>query len=308
MDDLEKLNLSFDNSLAFMNKAVQKGHQAFYINWRNLFLENNEAFAIAQELEFETTNELVTKATPKETQKLNLQEFDLVINRKDPPFEIEYVFMTYILDFATQKTKMLTPPQALRDANEKIFTLNFPQFTPDSLISSQKSEILRFLEKHQKTGIILKPINSKGGDRVFHLTHKDPNKDEIIKYATKNSYCPTFAQEFIEAAKKGDTRVVCINGKAINAFIRKPQAGDFRGNISSGATVEKRQISDKQRQIVEEVGQELINRKIGLAGFDFLGDYLTEVNITSPIVGFTHYPENLDLVIELFENIVNAKI
>lgn len=211
-----------------------------------------------------------------------LAECDAVIMRKDPPFDMEYIFLTYLLEQAEEQgCLVVNKPRSLRDANEKMFTAWFPQCCPKSLVTSQVDQIREFA--HSEEDIIIKPLEGCAGSSIFHVKADDPNLNVIIESMTSFGKRLVMVQRFIPAIKNGDKRILLVNGEPIPyALARVPAADDFRGNIAKGASVEGRELTEHDLWIASEVGPVLRERGLLFVGLDVIGNYLTEINVTSP--------------------------
>jgi glutathione synthase len=202
--------------------------------------------------------------------------------RKDPPFDMEYVYTTYLLE-RTQAGGVLVvnQPDSLRDANEKLFTAWFPQCTPPTLVTRQAAQIRAFLTEHGD--IIVKPLGGMGGQSVFHLRQDDPNVNVVLETMTKRGTRFTMAQRFLPEIAQGDKRILMIDGEPVPyALARIPAPGDSRGNLAAGGRGEGRPLSERDRWICAQVGPTLRARGLVFVGLDVIGDYLTEINVTSP--------------------------
>jgi glutathione synthase len=211
-----------------------------------------------------------------------LSEFDAVIQRKDPPFDMEYVYGTYLLEQAErQGARVFNKPQAIRDHNEKLSIAQFSQFTSPTLVSSSSTHLRAFHAEHGD--VIFKPLDGMGGAGIFRVRDDGLNLGSIIETLTENGARTIMAQKYIPAIVKGDKRVLVIDGKPVPfALARIPQAGEVRGNLAAGGTGVAQPLSDRDREIAESLGPVLAARGLLLVGLDVIGDFLTEVNVTSP--------------------------
>ena len=211
-----------------------------------------------------------------------LDELDVILMRKDPPFNMEYVYTTYILEQAElHGTLVVNRPSSLRDANEKLFTTWFPQCCTSSLVSRDHWQLTKFLQQHED--IILKPLDGMGGASVFRVRQEDPNTNVIIETLTDNGSKYAMAQRFLPEISAGDKRILMVDGEPIPyALARIPQSGETRGNLAVGGRGEGIPLSDRDFWIAGQVGPTLREKGILFAGLDVIGDYLTEINVTSP--------------------------
>jgi glutathione synthase len=211
-----------------------------------------------------------------------LSAFDAVLMRKDPPFDMEYVYSTYLLELAeTQGACIINRPRALRDNNEKFSITRFVQFTVPTLVTRLESEIREFLAA--QGDIVLKPLDGMGGASVFRLNRQDPNIGVVIETLTDHGRRTAMAQRYILEIVKGDKRIIVIDGKpAPHVLARIPKPGETRGNLAAGGTGVARELTARDREIAETLGPPLAKEGLLLVGLDVIGDYLTEVNVTSP--------------------------
>ena len=212
-----------------------------------------------------------------------LSDLDVVLMRKDPPFDINYVYTTHILSLAqSQGCLVVNDPQSLRDFNEKLFISAFPQCCAPTLISSQLEPITTFIEGHDK--VVCKPLGGMGGKSIFVTHREDNNRHVIIETLTEDGKTPIMVQRYIEDIRhSGDKRILIVNGEPIPyALARIPKAGDNRGNLAAGGRAEGRPLTDRDRWICTQVSPTLVERGLLFVGIDVIGDYLTEINVTSP--------------------------
>ncbi len=215
-------------------------------------------------------------------QRLALREFDAVLMRKDPPFDMEYVYSTYLLELAQEQgARVFNNPRAIRDCNEKLTIARFPQFTAPTLVTRRAELIHEFLAQHDD--LILKPLDGMGGTSVFRVSTRDPNLNVIIETITHYGQRTIMAQRYIPAIVDGDKRILLIGGKPLPyALARIPKPGETRGNLAAGGTGVARELTARDREIAETLAPSLHAQGLLLVGLDVIGDYLTEVNVTSP--------------------------
>jgi len=280
MDPIESINPKKDSTLAMMRAANKRGWELVYMQQSDLFIENSIAYANQQSITLLNDSEQWyqlgdAKVTP-------VAELEVVMMRKDPPFNNEYIYSTYILELAEQDGCLIVnKPQSLRDANEKLFTTWFPDCPPDTLVSSNEALFRKFLSKHQD--IIVKPLDGMGGVSIFRVKHDDPNIGVIIETLTDNGTQMAMAQKFIPEITEGDKRILVINGEAIPfALARIPAKGETRGNLAAGGRGVSVPLSENDYRIVEKVAPTLIEKGLIFVGLDVIGNYLTEINVTSP--------------------------
>lgn len=286
-----------DGSMELARVAYQMGHEVILVEEGDIRYEAEEILS-----EFYNFPNL-----KKGNSLFDFSKSDVIMMRLDPPFNLNYVYHTYILDKLKKlnpKIKILNPPDVLRSWNEKMAILNFPKLIPPTMVAKKTDEILNFSHKYAQ-GIILKPLNEKGGSGISWLKPDDTHQEKLRKITTITKREKEFimVQEYLEDASKGDKRITIVNGKIINCILRKPKEGDFRGNISQGATGHPSIPTEKELKAVKIIMKELKRQKIFFAGLDFIGEKLTELNITSPIVGFNLFPDSGEKIIKELEKI-----
>lgn len=280
MDPIESINPSKDSTFAMLLAAQKRGHQLFYIQPDGLFTSAGQPAALCQPIKVVDQRHDYYALEPVETQPLTT--FDCIAMRKDPPFDMEYIMDTYILELAEkQGVLVFNKPQALRDANEKFFTEIFTGFTPANRIS-RNPELLRQAVA-ELDEVIVKPMDGMGGQSIFKTSQKDKNLNVILETVTQNGTKTTIVQKFIPEISAGDKRILLINGNPVPyALARIPSEQDFRGNLAKGGSGKGVALSQRDYAICEAVGPVLESMGIVFAGIDVIGDYLTEVNVTSP--------------------------
>ena len=280
LDPLESLKTYKDSTYAIMREAHSRGHALFVLEQRELILAEGRVRAHARRLDL-IDNDL-RWYTLEEPDWHVLTDFDVTLMRKDPPFDMEYIYSTYLLELAqAQGARILNRPEAVRDFNEKLSTAKFPQFMPPTLVTRQEDLIRDFVEKHGD--IILKPLDAMGGSGVFRIQRHDPNLNVIIETLTQLGARTVMAQRYIPEISLGDKRILLIDGEAVPyALARIPKAGETRGNLAAGGKGVAQPLSDRDREIAAELGPKLREAGLFLVGLDVIGDYLTEINVTSP--------------------------
>ena len=280
MDPINSVNYQKDSSLAMLWAASARDWELTYLEQEGLFIEGGKAYALARKLDvFEDPKCWYNLS---EAEVIPLESLDIILMRKDPPFDMRFVYTTYILDYAQNAGVLIVNrPESLRNCNEKIFATHFPQCCTPTLVSGDKAQIKRFAKKHKD--IILKPLDGMGGSSIFRTGATDNNLSVIIEVLTEHGKTPVMAQQFIPEISSGDKRILLINGQPMShCLARIPAKGETRGNLAAGGTGEVRPLTERDRWICEQVGNSL--RKYGLifVGLDIIGDYLTEINVTSP--------------------------
>ncbi len=280
MDPIGSINIKKDSTFAMLLEAQARGWELHYMELGDLFLRDGVAFARRRSLKVFEDSSRWFEFGPETTSVLS--ELDVILMRKDPPFDMEYVYATYLLERAEAAgVLVVNKPRSLRDANEKLFTAWFPQCTPPTLVARRAALIRDFLAEHQD--IILKPLDGMGGASVFRLRREDPNVNVVLETLTHKETRYAMAQRFIPEITQGDKRILMIDGEPIPfALARIPAAGETRGNLAAGGTGVGAPLSERDRWICREVGPVLRERGLLFVGLDVIGDYLTEINVTSP--------------------------
>lgn len=280
MDPVGSINTKKDSTLAMLRAAHKRGWEIHYMEVGDLFLLDGEARAHTRQLHLQEDQDPWYRLDNHNT--LSLSALDTILMRKDPPFNMEYIYCTYLLEQAEAAgTLVVNKPQSLRDANEKLFTAWFPQCTPPTLVSRQSSQLNDFMNTHQD--IILKPLDGMGGASIFRVRPGDPNASVILETITGHEQQFVMAQRYIPEITRGDKRILMINGEPVPyALARIPASGETRGNLAAGGRGEGVELSERDRWICEQVGPTLVQRGLIFVGLDVIGDYLTEVNVTSP--------------------------
>jgi glutathione synthase len=280
MDPIGSIKIEKDSTFAMMLAAKRRGWRIQYMEVSDLFLRDARSLARMRAIEIADDPTGWYRFTGEETRPLD--SLPLILMRKDPPFDMEYIYATYLLEQAQKRgSRVVNDPRSLRDANEKVFTEGFPQCCPPTLITRRGSDIDEFLDRHGD--IILKPLGGMGGFSVFRVRAGDPNLNVIVENLTARGERFCMGQRYIPEIAAGDKRILVIDGEPVPyALARIPRPGETRGNLAAGGTGVGRPLSERDRWICAEVGPELRRRGITFAGLDVIGDYLTEINVTSP--------------------------
>jgi glutathione synthase len=280
MDPISTIKIHKDSTFAMLLEGQRRGCPLWYMEQRDLTLRDGRCVGRMRQLEVRDDPDGWFTFGEARTQPLDA--LDVILMRKDPPFDMEYVYTTYLLEQAQARGSLvINRPRALRDANEKLFTAWFPEVCTPALVSRDHDELLAFIDSHADA--ILKPLGGMGGVSVFRVRADDPNKNVIIETLTGLGSRYTMAQRFIPEIRDGDKRIIVIDGEPVPyALARIPRAGETRGNLAAGASSIGVALSDKDREIVETVAPRLREEGIVFAGLDVIGNYLTEVNVTSP--------------------------
>lgn len=280
MDAIESITTYKDTTFAMLLEIQRRGWEIHYIQQKDLYLRDGNVHANAQILTVEdnTTNWFQLQESPIH----NLSEVDVILMRKDPPFNMDYIYTTYLLELV-EKTGVLVvnTPQSLRDANEKLFTAWFPQCCPPTLVTRNIDLLKEFKQEYKD--IIFKPLDGMGGQSVFRIRENDPNLNVIIETLTEHGQHNIMAQKYIPQVKDGDKRIILIDGKPIPyALARIPAEGETRANLAAGGTGVGVKLTPRDHWICEQVGPSLRDKGLIFVGLDVIGDYLTEINVTSP--------------------------
>ncbi|MEE4301889.1 MAG: glutathione synthase [Pseudomonadales bacterium] len=280
MDPVPSLNPKKDSTLAMIEAAQRRGWRCFAIEQGDIMLREAAVLARARPVEIDLGRQPFW--TLGDSAHRALADFDVVLMRKDPPFDMEYVYSTYLLERAeTAGALVLNRPQSLRDCNEKFFATAFPEFGPPLIVTRRADELRAFAAEHRD--VIMKPLDGMGGASIFRVTPGDANLSVIIETLTEHGTRQIMAQRFIPEITEGDKRILVVDGVPVPfALARIPAAGESRGNLAAGGRGEARPLSPRDREIAEALGPELRRRGLAFVGLDVIGDYLTEVNVTCP--------------------------
>ncbi len=280
LDPLERLKAYKDSSVAMMREAARRGHEVHALEARSMFLLEGSVHAPVRRLAVSDDDRAWYRAD--EPRDAPLAQFDRVLMRKDPPFDIEYYNATLLLDrVEAEGARVVNRPRALRDWNEKLAILAYPALSPATLVASDMQRIHAFIDAHRD--VIVKKLDGMGGTMIFRVKADDVNRNVIVETITDMGVRTVMAQRFIPEIASGDKRVLVIAGKPFShCLARIPKAGETRGNLAVGGTGLAQPISERDREIAETVGPDLVAAGIVFAGLDVIGDSLTEINVTSP--------------------------
>jgi glutathione synthase len=279
LDPLDELKPHKDTSLAIMREAKKRGYELFVLQQADVQLKQDQVVFHAQSFSFRVGANWYEVG---EREEFLPQDFDAVLMRKDPPFDMEYVTSTWLLELAEQQgARILNRPQAIRDFNEKLSVARFPQFAPPFIVTRQMAPIRDFLATHGD--IVVKPLDGMGGSGIFRLHSADHNIGVILETITHFEHRTVMAQRYLPEIAQGDKRILLIDGKPLPyALARIPKPGETRGNLAAGGTGVAQPLSPRDHEIAETVGVEIKRHGLFLVGLDVIGDYLTEINVTSP--------------------------
>ena len=280
MDPIASINVNKDSTLAMLLAAQRRGWKLLYTEPVDLYLRDGRPFAHTRVLS--VRDDHADWFSLGESTLMPLASMDVILMRKDPPFDMEFVYATYLLERAEEEGVMVVNrPRSLRDCNEKLFTAWFPQCCPPTLVSRRHADLRAFLDEHQQ--IVVKPLDGMGGASVFRVGKGDPNTSVIFETLTSHQRRFAMAQRFVPEIVDGDKRILMIDGEAVPfALARVPAVGEARGNLAAGASGVGRELGERERWICRQVGPALRERGLLFVGLDVIGDYLTEINVTSP--------------------------
>ncbi|KKN38335.1 hypothetical protein LCGC14_0754460 [marine sediment metagenome] len=280
MDPIQRITIKKDSSFAMMLAAQARGWQILYMEQQDIFLSEGNVFAEMRSVTVKEDANNWFELGEKVTRPIT--DVEAILMRKDPPFDMEYIYSTYLLEQAQAAGVLIVNnPQSLRDANEKLFTAWFPQCCPPTLVTRKKNLIREFHQKHGD--IILKPLDGMGGASIFRVNAGDPNFSVIVETLSDMGKRSIMAQRYLPEITDGDKRILMIDGEHVDyALARIPADGETRGNLAAGGRAEGRPLTERDRWICSQVGPTLREKGLIFVGLDVIGDYLTEINVTSP--------------------------
>ncbi|MFP5430859.1 MAG: glutathione synthase [Gammaproteobacteria bacterium] len=280
MDPIEHIKIRKDSTIAMLWAAAARGHTLWYLEQHDLFVRDGEAFGDMAPLQVIKDSDNWFERGDRVTRRL--ADMDVILMRKDPPFDMNFIYTTYMLEMAeADGVLVVNRPQSLRDCNEKFFATHFPHCMVPTLISANMAKLRAFV--HEQQDAIVKPLDGMGGSGIFRLTAGGPNIGAVLETLTSQGLHPVMAQRFIPAIRDGDKRILMIDGEPIPyALARIPQGDEVRGNLAAGGIGEPRLLTPTDRWLAEQVGPELRKRGLLFVGLDVIGDCITEINVTSP--------------------------
>ena len=280
MDPITGIKIHKDSTFAMLLAAQKRNWDILYMELPDLYLRDDRPYARMRELTVRDNKHDWFSYTGEQT--LPLDQLDIILMRKDPPFNMEYIYTTHLLDHAERAgVLVVNRPGSLRDANEKLFISHFPACAPPTLVTRNAGLIKSFIEEHQE--IILKPLDGMGGQSIFRTHTTDHNTNVIIESLTNHGSRFAVAQKYLPEIMHGDKRILMIDGEPVDyALARIPMAGEHRGNLAAGGTGKGVELSARDRWICDQVGPVLRDKGLLFVGLDVIGDYLTEINVTSP--------------------------
>jgi len=280
MDPIKDINIKKDSSFAMLMEAQSRGYELYYLEMNDLYLEHGHSYArVAQISVKNDPNDFYQLG---EFQEIRLSDLDVLLMRKDPPFDTEFIYATYLLERAEDEGLLVVnKPQSLRDCNEKLYTAWFADLTPPTLVTRREDKIREFYETHKD--MILKPLDGMGGSSIFRVKEGDANVGVIIETLTQLNTVYTMAQAFVPDISNGDKRILIVDGEPMPyCLARIPAEGETRGNLAAGGRGEARPLSDTDWEIARRIGPSLKEKGLIFVGLDVIGDKVTEINVTSP--------------------------
>jgi len=278
MDPIERINIRGDSTFAMLLEAQARGHSISYYTTDKLALVENKVFSTAQSLTVK--DELGNHFKLGEPKRVEMESFDVVLMRQDPPFDLNYITSTHLLERIHPKTLVVNDPAQVRNAPEKVFVTHFPQLMPPTLITRDLNEIKAFRLKH--SDIVMKPLYGHGGGAVFRLTKDDLNFGSLYDMFAATFREPWVIQKFLPEVKHGDKRILLVDGVYAGAVNRVPAPDDLRSNMVRGGTPKDTELSPREKEICDTIGPALRERGMILVGIDVIDGWLTEINVTSP--------------------------
>lgn len=278
MDPLSQINIEKDTTFVLMLEAQRRGHQNYYLELKDLYVKDGVPLGHMAPVEVKRAKRYYSLG---ERTSRPLEEMDAVFMRKDPPFTLDYIFATYILSLIPGPTFVMNDPRGLREANEKMYALNFPEAIPPTLVTKDIPRAKAFLDSVGGE-MIVKPLSGCGGYSVFYTHKEDKNLNALLELMTKEGTDYIMCQKYLPEIRKGDKRIILLDGEPIGATLRVPRPDDLRGNIHVGGVCHKTRLTQRDLHLCSMVGPKLRQDGLYLVGLDVIGDYITEINVTSP--------------------------
>ncbi len=305
MDPLEKLDLKGDTTFALALEAQNRKHKISFFKPEDLILKSNDVYANICELELYSINNK-NEFKYHDSVIKPLKDYDVVMMRQDPPFDMAYITATHILEKLPLSTLVVNNPSEVRNSPEKIFVTNFPHLMPKTIITRNSKVIENF--RNDYNDIIIKPLYGNGGQGIFHILPEDENFNSILEMFFSKSKEPLMIQEYLRDVREGDKRIILLNGEPVGAINRIPKKGESRSNMHVGGKPEKTQLTTRDKFICSEISDSLKKKGLYLVGIDVIGDYMTEINVTSP-TGIREIRDLQSIAIEeMFWDFIENKI
>ena len=278
MDPIEAVNIDADSTFVLALEARRRGHTLYHYQPHDLVFRDGQLSARCRDLEVRRRHgDHFTLGSPR---MIDLAEVDVVLMRQDPPFDMAYITATHLLEHVHPETLVVNDPAHVRNAPEKLFVTHFDGLMPPTLITTDRTEIQAFRERHED--IIVKPLFGNGGAGVFHIAPGDENLSALLEMFTEMYREPIIVQRYLPEIRQGDKRIILVDGVAAGGVSRIPAAGDARANFHAGGAAQKTRLTPREKEICEAIGPALSERGLIFVGIDVIGDYLTEINVTSP--------------------------
>ena len=277
MDPLDKINVTGDSTFMLMLEANKRGWKTYFCTPEDLYAENGKAIGTVQYVEVYQDNPYFNVATPEE---IELGAFQVIWMRKDPPFNMDYIFSTYLLDLVPKSTMVLNDPRAIRNCNEKMFAMFWPDLCPETLVTRRIEQAREWSKKYNR--VVIKPWDGNGGRGVLVSSFNDPNFRSMLEILTEEEQQYILVQRYLPEVTEGDKRIILIDGEAVGWMARIPHSSDHRGNMHVGARVANFELSERDKEICQSLKQELKKLRLLFVGIDIIGSHLTEINVTSP--------------------------
>ena len=277
MDPLEKINIEGDSTYMLMLEANRRGWPTYFCTPSDLYADAGKAKGKIQRV-FVSDKAPYFQTLPFE--HIDLSEFKVVWMRKDPPFNMDYIFSTYLLDLVSSRTMVLNDPRAIRNCNEKMFAMQWPELCPETFVTRKIKQAREWAKVYDR--VVIKPWDGNGGRGVLVSSFSDPNFRSMLEILTDEERQYILVQRYLPEVKQGDKRIILIDGEPVGWMTRVPQPGDHRGNMHVGASVESFELSEKDKFICKQLRQRLKELRLLFVGIDIIGEYLTEINVTSP--------------------------
>lgn len=278
MDPIEAIDIAGDSTFALMLEAQARGHELFEYHADTLALRDGALSATGADVQ--VRDEVGKHFQKTANRTVQLEDFDAVLMRQDPPFDMNYITYTHMLEAIHPKTLVVNDPAEVRNAPEKLYVLQYNEFIPPTLISRDPQRLSEFRDEFGD--IILKPLYGNGGAGVFRLAHGDENFASLMEMFTQSFREPFIAQQYLSDVKKGDKRIILVDGEPVGAINRVPAVGETRSNMHVGGRPEATELTDREHEICARIGPDLKRRGLIFVGIDVIGDYMTEINVTSP--------------------------
>jgi len=278
MDAIESIDIDADSTFALALEAQRRGHAIFYYLPHALSFEDGRVYARASALT--VRREKGNHFTLGSAERLDLATMDVVLMRQDPPFDMAYITATHLLEHIHPETLVVNDPVSVRNAPEKLFVTHFRELMPPTLITSSRDEVIAFRREYRD--IIVKPLFGNGGAGVFHISPEDENLNALLELFTELYREPAIVQRYLPEVRKGDKRIILVDGEPAGAINRIPAAGEARSNMHAGGKPVRASLTSREKEICEAIGPTLVEKGLVFVGIDVIGDWLTEINVTSP--------------------------